>query len=514
VWENATVYFLLTDRFNNADKSNDFKHPSQPAPYRGFMGGDIKGITAKINEGYFNKLGVDAIWMTPLLENISGSVDEGSGLSYGFHGYWTKDWSSIDERLGTADDIKAMVKAAHAHGIRIIMDAVVNHTGPVTPQDVQWPDSWVRTKPRCTYEGYQSTISCTLVDNLPDVRTESFNEVDIPAHLAAKWKKEGRYDREVAELNEFFRKTGYPRRPYYYIVKWLTDLIREFGIDGFRVDTVKHTEEDVWKTLSDESTKAFEEWKKMHPAEVVDDQKFFMVGEVYNYNIGAGRNFNFGDRVVDYYSHGFDALINFDFKYDATKPCQDIFAKYNQLLHHELKGKTVMNYISSHDDGSPFDKQRSKSFESATKLLLCQGIAQIYYGDETARKLNVPASGDASLRSFMNWDESSTSSTIALLNHWQKLGTFRRNHPAVGAGVHTEIGPNVFLRAYADSKMNDKVIIALNQPKGAKSLPVSTTFEDGTLLNDHYSGKKGTVKNGALLIDTEFEIVLLEPNPR
>ena len=136
-----------------------------------------------------------------------------------------------------------------------------------------------------------------------------------------------------------------------------------------------------------------------------------MVGEVYNYNIGSGRDFNFGDKTVDYFANGFDALINFDFKYDATKSSDEIFAKYGPLLQGPLKGKTIMNYVSSHDDGSPFDKLRTKTYESATKLMLTPGIAQIYYGDETARSLTVDASGDATLRSFMNWEDISKSET-------------------------------------------------------------------------------------------------------
>lgn len=509
-WSNATVYFLLTDRFNNGDKNNDFKHPKTPAPYRGFMGGDIKGITQKINEGYFEKLGVDAIWMTPLVENITDGVDEGTGLSYGFHGYWTKDWTKIDARLGTEKDVKEMVEAAHKKGIRILMDAVINHTGPVTPSDTQWPDEWVRTGPRCTYKGYISTITCTLVDNLPDVKTETTTEVQLPPHLIQKWKNEGRYEKEVAELDAFFKRTGYPRRPYYYMVKWLTDLIRKYGIDGFRVDTVKHTEEEVWKTLYEESVKAFEEWKKANPSDLQKDQSFFTVGEVYNYHIGAGRDFNFGDKTVDYYSNGFEALINFDFKYDATKSSAELFSKYDQLLHGALKGKTVMNYVSSHDDGSPFDKMRTKTYESATKLMLTPGAAQIYYGDETARSLNVEAQGDATLRSFMNWDDISKSSTKDLLEHWQKLGSFRKKHIAVGAGSHMELAPNIFSRSYSKGQYSDKVIIALQQMKGIKTIPVKAFFKDGQKLKDHYSGLNAEVKNGTVMINSNFDIVLLE----
>lgn len=509
-WSNASVYFLLTDRFYNADKSNDFSHPKTPAPYRGYMGGDIKGITQKMNDGYFDKLGIDAIWMTPLVENITEGVDEGTGFSYGFHGYWTKDWTKIDTRLGTEKDVKDMVEAAHKKGIRILMDAVINHTGPVTPSDTQWPDDWVRTGPKCTYKGYTSTITCTLVDNLPDVKTESTQEVQLPPHLIAKWKQEGRYEKEVAELDAFFIRTGYPRRPYYYIVKWLTDLIRKYGIDGFRVDTVKHTEEDVWKTLYEESVKAFDEWKKANPSDLQHNQPFFMMGEVYNYNIGSGRDFNFGDKTVDYFANGFDALINFDFKYDATKSSDEIFAKYDPLLQGPLKGKTIMNYVSSHDDGSPFDKLRTKTYESATKLMLTPGIAQIYYGDETARSLNVDASGDATLRSFMNWEDISKSETKDLLTHWQKLGSFRKKHISVGAGTHRQLARDIFSRSYTDGKISDDVVIALDQPKGIKTIPVSTIFKDGQKLMDHYSGVATTVKNGSAAINSVYNIVLLK----
>jgi alpha-amylase len=89
LWENATVYFLLTDRFNNANKANDLAYgrKADGAPMRGYMGGDLAGVTKKIEEGYFTKLGVNAIWITPPVEQIHAGTDEGTGKSYGFHGY-------------------------------------------------------------------------------------------------------------------------------------------------------------------------------------------------------------------------------------------------------------------------------------------------------------------------------------------------------------------------------------------------------------------------------------------
>ena len=510
LWENATIYFLMTDRFFNGDPSNDFKHPqnAQPAPYRGFMGGDISGITQKIKQGYFDSLGVNAIWMTPLVENIQGSVDEGTGTSYGFHGYWTRDWTAIDKRLGTREQLKEMVKTAHMHGIKVLFDVVINHTGPVTPLDSKWPDDWVKTGPRCSYKGFETTVNCTLVDNLPDTRTESTKEVQLPEFLVQKWKNEGRYDQEVKELDNFFAKTKYPRRPYYYIVKWITDMIEDFGIDGYRVDTAKHTEEEVWQVLYNESIPVFKNYKKLHPEEGQGDTPFFMTGEVWGYNIGSGRIYDFGDRKVDYFNFGFNSLINFDFKSDANKSYEDIFSKYEIQLHGPLKGKTVLNYLSSHDDGSPFDPNRTKSMESATKLLLAPGQVQIYYGDESARPLTVNASGDAKLRSFMNWEDQQKPATSSILNHWKKLGQFRRDHPSIGAGKHTMLNnkPYVFSRTY----MDDKVVVGLDLDKKTKIISCAGVFEDGEELRDAYSGKIAKVAKGFVVIDSDASLVLLE----
>lgn len=137
VWENANVYFLLTDRFNNGNKGNDinFNRTKKTGLLRGFMGGDLKGITQKIEEGYFTDLGINAIWFSPVVEQIHGSVDEGTGATYGFHGYWAKDWTSLEPNFGTEEELSELVQTAHKHGIRIVLDVVINHTGPVTDQD-------------------------------------------------------------------------------------------------------------------------------------------------------------------------------------------------------------------------------------------------------------------------------------------------------------------------------------------------------------------------------------------
>jgi alpha-amylase len=515
VWENAHMYFLLTDRFNNGDKTNDinFNRTKETAVLRGFKGGDFAGVTQKINEGYFTKLGINALWFSPVVEQIHGATNEGTGNTYGFHGYWTKDWTAIEPNFGTEAALRTLVETAHANGIRIVMDVVLNHTGPVTEKDEVWPEDWVRTSPACTYDSYENTTACTLVKNLPDILTESNKEVSLPNFLLEKWKNEGRLKEELASLDDYFSRTGYPRTPQAYIVKWLTDYVKDFGIDGFRVDTVKHASETAWDMLYTEASFAFDTWKKNNPEKVLDQNSFYMMGEVYNYGISGGRSYDFGNKKVDYYAHGFHSLINFELKYDADKSYAEIFKKYDSLLNGPFREKSVLNYLTSHDDGQPYDKLREKGFRAANVLLLTPGGSQIYYGDETNRNLIVQgAEGDATLRSFMNWEEIDTQKE--LLRHWQMLGQFKGNHIAVGAGKHKDISttPYVFSREYLRNKLEDKVIIGLDLPEGKKDISVGSIFKNGQALKDTYSGNTTEVINGKVSLDTPYTLVLLEAN--
>ena len=519
-WNSATVYFLLTDRFHNGDPGNDraLGRAHDGTVLRSFEGGDLAGIRQRIDEGYFDSLGVSAIWLTPFVEQVHGSVDEGTGKTYGYHGYWTRDWTAVDPALGTEPDLRALVDAAHRHGIRVLMDAVINHTGPVTPQDPLWPADWVRTSPQCTYRSYTTTVDCTLVANLPDVRTDRNEPVPLPPMLAAKWSHEGRLDREVAELDTFFARTNYPRAPRYYLIKWLTDWVREFGFDGYRVDTAKHFEESVSAELKGEADTAFAEWKRAHPGSALDGLPFYMMGEVYGYAAGQGRTYDFGDRAVDFFAHGYDGLINFGFKSDTAGGLEGLFARYSATLSAgALRGVSLINYISSHDDGGPYDRDRKDPYGAGTRLLLAPGGAQIYYGDELARPLRVAgAEGDANLRSFMNWgDLERRGRTSEILSHWQRLGQFRRAHPAVGAGVHRALRaqPYMFSRTLKVGGHIDRVIVAMDHGTGPKVIRLFGVFPDGTLLVDGYSGARGTVVNGMISLNTESGLVLLAEAP-
>ncbi|MFT5617154.1 MAG: alpha-amylase [Arenicella sp.] len=526
LWESANFYFLLTDRFYNGNKKKKVKLVSHEriGKLRGFMGGDIAGVTQKLNEGYFTDLGVNVLWLTPIFKQTEGGTDEGMGRTYAFHGYWPRDFTAIDPHFGTMEELKELVETAHSKHIRIVMDVIINHIGPVTEKDPVWEKEWVRTGPICTYDNYESTVSCTLVENLPDIRTESDEAVELPSQLVEKWKEEGRYEQEVAELDAFFERTSLPRSPKNHIIKWITDYVRELGIDGFRFDTVKHVEEAVFNDVKQEGLLALKEWKEKNPSKKMDNSEFFMAGEVYGYGASSKNYYDFGDKKVDYFKNGFDGLINFQFLHDAQeKGYEELFSFYNILLATpEMKGNHILNYLSSHDDEKPFDPTRLKPIESANKLLLSPGASQIYYGDEIARSLKIEGTeGDATLRSFMNWEDLESNEEVNgfktkdILTHWQKIGKFRASHPAVGAGKHTLISksPYIFSRSFQRGDFKENVVVGLELPTGKKVVEVKGNFADGSTVLDKYSGKTAEVKDGKVIIDSLFEYILLESLP-
>ena len=179
----------------------------------------------------------------------------------------------------------------------------------------------------------------------------------------------------------------------------------------------------------------------------------------------------------------------------------------------------MLNYLSSHDDGSPFDPLRTRPFETANKLLLAPGAAQIYYGDETARLLKVDgAVGDANLRSLMNWDDLANNAQRAgyrvgdLQYHWTRLGKFRQAHPAVGAGVHTQLQttPYTFSRVFERGDIRDRVVVALDVPKDRVTpITVAGVFNDGQTVRDYYSGKTAVVANGKVEFPAGNAVVLI-----
>ncbi len=196
-----------------------------------------------------------------------------------------------------------------------------------------------------------------------------------------------------------------------------------------------------------------------------------------------------------------------------------MFSTYSEHLNGPLKGYSVLNYMSSHDDGQPYDALRAKPYETANMLLLAPGAAQVYYGDETARVLkHEGAEGDANLRTYMNWNDLATNAkrdgyrVADLQRHWALLGKFRQAHPAVGAGVHKKLadGPYTFSRTLERGELRDKVVVALDVA-GGKAVPITVAgvFNDGETVRDYYSGKRAVVAGGKVKFAASKGVVLI-----
>ena len=521
--DNPIVYFVVTDRFVNADPANDRSYGRQrevtpEADVGTFHGGDLKGITRKLEEGWFRRLGVNAIWITAPYEQIHGWVVGGNKefKHYAYHGYYALDFTRLDRNMGRPDDLREMVDTAHAQGIRILFDVVMNHPGYLDIQTavnlkipVLWPGAlekatlanyhrqidynnfafadwwgraWVRAGLPGYLEGGKDDLT-NLLAYLPDFRTDSTEPVTLPTFLKNK------PDTAAREL---------PNTPVRgYLVRWLTDWVREYGIDGFRADTVKHVEPAAWQELKREAALALADWKARHPTKKIDDAPFWMTGEYWGHGPERG----------PLHEAGFDSMINFEFQERGGQYARPeaLFAAYARLQ--AGRPAQMLNYISSHDTRL-FD--RTRLVEAGSALLLAPGGAQIYYGDETARPNGPVPSSDPqqATRSDMNWDRVDAN----VLQHWQRLGSFRARHVALARGAHRQLaeGPYVFERS--DAASGDRVVVALNAPAGA-TLPVGTGWPDGTVLRDAYADQRLTVRNGAVQLPNAAAAVLLEPAP-
>ena len=519
--DNPIVYFAVTDRFANGNPGNDHSYGRAADPDGGdvgsFHGGDIAGITQKLKAGWFQELGVNALWITAPYEQIHGWVVGGKQQfrHYAYHGYWALDYTTMDANMGTREELREMITTAHAQGIRVLFDVVLNHPGyadlrtlaeykvPVlwsgheqaTLRDYHsfidynnfefkqwWGPDWVRAGLPGYREGGQDDYTMQLA-YLPDFRTESTQAVGLPPILQRKTDT-----RAIARPDATVRS---------YLVGWLADWVREFGVDGFRADTVKHVEPGSWLALRAAATVALADWKARHPKQAIDDAPFWMTGEAWGH----------GPERSSWHDAGFDSMINFDFQHRAGggwNAIDGVYRQYAQLLGQGPR-YDILSYISSHDT-SLFPRDQLKHGLSA--LLLAPGGVQLFYGDESGRLPGTAPPGDEqqATRSDMNWNSLDT----AMLAHARKLGQFRLRHPALARGEHRLIGemPYAFARMTAD----DRVIVAPDA-QGAITLKVRGVFADGATVRDAYSNQTTTVKDGAVAINATGTVLLETTTP-
>ncbi len=557
-WDNVNIYFVIPDRFYDGNSSNNTsygRYATDPTGYNigTFHGGDIAGLTEKLD--YLDALGVNAIWITAPYEQIHGWVGGGSGgefQHFAYHGYYVLDYTEMDKNMGTVDEFRTFVDAAHSKGIRVVMDIVMNHTGYENMKDMEtygygsltagasfswspsgsetwhdkpinkktgsnWDKFWGADWIRGEFNGYTDGGGDDLtkcLDYLPDFKTESKSAVDAPVLLQTKWAMEASgYDDWIVPAAKDLRKTLSNTAPTEYVEKWLAAWVREFGIDGFRCDTAKHVDMYRWAELKALCESALSEWREDNTRSASSkakewDEGFWMTGECFGWKYS-----NSGD----YFTTGhFDSMINFRDSGEnsaGSVPTADEWVESagrntNSLKDDDGNGNhnSELSYVSSHDTGLCRPSGGNK--ELGTMLQLMPGGVQIFYGDETARPFGTTGTDKhQGTRSDFNW--SAANGDCA--NHWKKVGTFRKWNPAVGAGSQT-VSENSYKRSYSGSAGENKVAISIS----GTDVDVSGLFDDGTKVYNWYDGTSATVSGGSVSFaggTTTQPILVSEKNP-
>ena len=555
-WDNASVYFVITDRFYDGNTNNDNAYgrekgdPTLKADAGKFYGGDIAGLTAKLD--YLENLGINAIWLTAPYEQIHGFCIGGKSefKHYPYHGYYAMDYTNMDASMGTKEEFKTFVDTAHKKGIRVVLDVVMNHPGYNTLEDAKrlypgilkdsftdsvkittsnyhefinyddcgtngwddwWGGNWIRAGLCKHYVTGSGFLTGSCGGSLPDFITESDAPVSLPAFLKKK---------HTAEMAEYYPTDGYSivdlkenanYRVRDYLIYWLSSWVREFGIDGFRCDTAKHVEKDAWKQLKIACTQALRDWKAANASIKVDDSDFWMVGECFTHGVTKDTYYTDG---------GFNSMINFNFRSDAKSALTNVasieatYSDYANRINIDSEFN-VLSYISSHDTGSQDKKglfysdyskgDTNKQKLAGSLLAMCPGAIQIYYGDEAGRKnSNATFSGDLDQknRSQMPWaeDEDGYNAELSysfdkdIHAHWSKVLNFRAAHVAIGAGSHKQVTDVTAGYAFAREKGDDKVVVVMGATAGDVTVDVSSI---GTAkVKDAYTGRVVTVSGG------------------
>lgn len=446
-WDEAVVYFMMTDRFFDGNESNNTAsgtdtYGDNPGLYHG---GDFAGVTAKLD--YLQDLGVNTIWLTPIVKNIAGVTvtDEGKEdvpYNAAYHGYWASDFTKLNPTMGTTEEFKTMISEAHKRGMRIMVDIVVNHAG----------------------YGTESTFADML-------RDKSVSEGDIKS-----WQ---------SGLPDFATEKADVRAK---LVEWQTSWMKDYGVDYFRVDTVKHVDSTTWAALKNSTT-------EVNPS-------FKMIGEYF----GAGYASN-GSSLG---TGQMDADLDFDFNDQATSFVSGNISSVEKFLsaRNSALNNTYMTgqFLSSHDEdgfkaalmnGKKYteDEATSAALVAATLQLTAKGIPVIYYGEEVGLSglNNYPYQTNR-----YDMDFSKATKDNVTYQHYKNLLSIRNAYTDVFArgsrnvvASSDEEGYDVVSRSYGGTTL----YVGMNIKDAAKEVKVPVNANAGDTVKNLYDGKTYTVSS-------------------
>ncbi|MCA9608604.1 MAG: hypothetical protein KC619_23535 [Myxococcales bacterium] len=481
-WQDATMYMIVVDRFANGDRSND-RPVGAPVEYPAdFHGGDLQGATEVMRSGYFDDLGIDAIWLSPINQQAEGHFEgrDGPQRFAGYHGYWPIRGREVEPRFGGNAALHAFVDEAHAHGIRVLFDLINNQ---VHDQHEYYRDhdGWFRTGCVCGVDAgcgwSERPLDCLFASYLPDIN----------------WR--------IPEAEHQFIDDA---------VYW----VEEFGIDGFRIDAVKHVETNSIVNLRSRLHQRFEQ----------GGHRLYLVGETAvgqwdSADYGCGETYSDGYAWIDAYvgdnaldgqfdfptHHQLqDGLVTDRMTYTAVDGViREAMSRYSpEGLHVRFLGTHDSNRMASRAafdpaqgcrwpdgggcpslPGQPTDPAVFGRLRRAfTILYTTPGIPFLYYGDE----IGMPGGNDPDNRRDMVWTgdlsglamgETSTMPVQeALRSHMRALGQARADSVALRRGrrVPLHTSDDLYVYAYTHDS-GDLAIVAVNRGGAVTDMRVDVT---------------------------------------
>lgn len=461
-WDEAVIYFAVTDRFFDGDASNndaygvgDYNTGEKGGS--SYHGGDFAGLNQKLD--YLKDLGVNTIWITPIVENITEDQHDNKTdtATYGYHGYWASDFTKLNKHLGTEQQFKALLDAAHSKGMKIMVDVVLNHAGYGT-------------------EKYFNSILTDADGNSISMIRDSNNTIS----------GDDKYD-SLSDLPDFVTEN---KAVTDQLVTWQTEWMSKYSIDYYRVDTVKHVETTTWEAFKNSLTKVNPDFK--------------MIGE-YS---GAGYANNAGELGTG----SMDALLDFDFNDFAQKfvtgdisGVESSLQKRNGAINNTA---TMGSFLSSHDEDSLQYKlvNESKLSEeeaynqmkvAATLQITAKGQPVLYYGEEIGQGGANNWPYQTNRRDF-DWTEleKQKADSNSIYNHYKTMLAIRNAYTDVFArgnrstvAVSDADGYEVISRSYGNSTL----YVGMNVKEAEKEVVIPVAESAGTVLKNLYDGKTYTV---------------------
>jgi alpha-amylase len=543
-----TFYFVMADRFANGSTANDtggvsgdrLQHGFDPTSRGFYQGGDLKGLLDRID--YIQGLGTTSIWLTPSFKNKAVQLEDGP--SAGYHGYWVTDFTQIDPHLGTNDELRALVDAAHARGMKVYFDIITNHTADVIGYEEGARTAYV-PKDKEPY----LTASGTPFDDRDYAGTENFpplsattsfpytpkldadeQNLKVPSWLNdvtlyhnrgnTTFTSEDSYYGDFFGLDDLF--TEHPT-----VVNGMIEIyktwIRELGIDGFRIDTMKHVNDEFWQKFGPEV---------LAYAKSQGKSEFFMFGEVFDLSRPFTSTFTTRDTMQAVLDFPFqDAARNFASKGAPTSQLGTFFRNDDWYTDADSNVYQLPTFLGNHDMGRiGFFVKDDNSGATENELLARDRLAHelmyfsrgnpvVYYGDEQGF---TGTGGDqvarqtmfaSQVRDYLDDDLLGTDSTHAqdnfnsnhpLYQRISELADLTKAHPALRDGAHQDRYSSDEAGIYAFSRLHRgqqrEYVVALNNSESEKTAAIPTYVRNGNFGKVYGSGLEQLTSNGNQLL--------------